>query len=293
MGFASFHPLVTFAWFACAIVLVVVAAHPMWAGMALAASAACCLMIRGRGGWKLIAGMAAAFVVLSFANGLFNARGSTVLFSWLGRPYTLEALCYGMQTAAMFVCMMLLFGSFDRVMTTDRITYLFGKRASSITLVLTMAMRSVPRYVRQAKEFDRARSGIGEGASGGTIEQRIRSGLSILGALVTWALESGITTADSMRSRGYGVAPMRTRIMCFRFNVRDACLLAVMAIFAGAAAFGIAQGAADAEWFPHVNLPEATMMGFISLCAFSCFMLIPFAIEVGRRASWRSSISRI
>lgn len=293
MGFSSVHPAITFGWFAGAILLTVLVAHPAWLAWAFAGAAAYYLTVCGRAGWKVIFGMMLVFVMLSLMNGLFDPRGVTVLFTYFGRPYTLQAVLYGMQTAGMFVTIMLLFGSFNRVMTSDKLTYLFGGVMPAITLVLTMVLRLVPRYLRRAKQIAGARDCIGKGAAGGGLAERVHQGADILGALTTWALETGIVTADSMGSRGFGCASQRTQFARYRFRLRDGVILGCMVIFASVAVAGILQGAAHVGYLPSVAFPFSTTLGILALMAFAAFMLLPSIVSLQERASWRNSISRI
>ncbi len=293
MGFASFHPVITFGWFAGALLLSVVVASPVWLTCAFAGSAAYYLMVRGRGGWKVVLGLLVGFVMLSLVNGFFNPRGDTVLFTYFGRPYTLQAVLYGTQAAGMFVTVMLLFGSYGQVMTSDKFTYLFGGVMPAITLVLTMVLRLIPSYMRKAKQIAGARDCIGKGAAGSGSAARVRQGADILGALTTWALEAGIVTADSMRSRGFGSPSRRTQFARYGFGLRDGFLAGVMVLFASLALGGILQGAASVEYLPQVAFPPVTPFGIISLIAFAAFLFLPSLISLQERISWRNSISRI
>ena len=293
MGFVSLHPAITFGWFICAILLTVMVANPLWMACAFVGAAAYYLSVRGRSGWNVVLGLIPVFVALSLANGLFNPRGSTVLFTYFDRPYTLEAVLYGSQTAGMFVTVMLLFGSYNRVMTADRFTYLFGGVRPALTLVLTMVLRLVPSYMRKAKQIAGARDCIGKGAAEGGFGGRACHGADVLGALTTWALEAGVVTADSMRSRGYGASPRRTQYACYRFGLRDGLVLAVAIVFACLALAGILQGASGVEYLPQVELPSVTPFGILSLLAFAAFLFIPSTIDLRERISWRNSISRI
>ncbi len=292
-GFASLHPAVVFGWFLCAMILVVVVGDPLWIGCACAGAAALCLMERGRAGLRLIAAMVPLLIVLSLVNGLVDPQGETVLFTYLSRPFTAQAVLYGMQTAGMLVCVLLLFSSYDRMMTSDRFTYLFGGAAPSLTLILTMALRFVPDYLRKARQISRARECIGMGAADGSVRLRVRNGADILGALTTWALEAGIITADSMRSRGYGTASRRTRFAHHPFGMRDAVSAASMALLVALSIAGMLQGTTSVEYLPRIVLPPVTPLGVVAFASFVGFMLVPFAIDVGGRISWRNSLSRI
>ena len=56
--------------------------------------------------------------------------------------------------------------------------------------------------------------------SNGGVLRRLRNAITILSIMVTWSLESAIETADSMKSRGYGL-PGRTAFSIYRFDSRD------------------------------------------------------------------------
>ena len=90
-AFASLHPVVTFGFFAGAIVLSVVLANPICQAISVLFAAVCYLTFRGREAWRFIGGLAVVLLVVTLSAPLFNAQGATVLFRWWGgRPYTLR-----------------------------------------------------------------------------------------------------------------------------------------------------------------------------------------------------------
>lgn len=62
--------------------------------------------------------------------------------------------------------------------------------------------------------------------------------------VVTWALENALDTADSMKSRGYGL-PKRTAFSLFRFTLRDGICLGVLATLGGIVLAGSLTGGAE------------------------------------------------
>ncbi len=313
------HPALTFGFFLCAIVLSVVVQHPLWLGVCIVCSAALYLCVRGRAAGKMIALMAVVFCLLAAVNPLFNTMGNTVLFTYLhDRPYTLEALLFGMQTAGMFVSIILWFASFNRVVSSDQLTSLFGGLAPSITLVLTMILRLIPAYTRKAKQISEARACVGLSVSVGSLRDRGRDGMATLSALTTWALESSVTTADSMRSRGYGarkdvpqergwqaynaqdhdvqersLAIKRTQYAYYPFKTADKARATAMVVLFGVAAFAIFSGCASAEYLLSIAFPPMTPLSVCGFIAFALFLSIPSLICVQKRLSWRNSISKM
>lgn len=292
-GFASFHPAVVFAFFVCAVVLTVLANRPALQAAGVVCAAAFYLCVRGRAGWRTVAALVPVFVVLALANPLFSTRGDTVLFTWLGgRPYTAEALAFGASTAAMFVGVLLWFFSYNHVMASDRFTYLFGRLAPALTLVFTMVLRLVPTYQRKARDIAGARACVGHGVRQDGLRERVQAGATLLSALVGWALEGSVVTADSMRSRGFGTG-RRTTFARYRFGARDACLAAVLALLLAGAAAGAATGALSMDFFPALALSDPTPWGAVGCACFVAFMAAPAAIDLWEAASWRISLSRI
>ena len=98
----------------------------------------------------------------------------------------------------MFVSVLLWFSCSNAVMTSDKLTYLFGRIIPSLSLIFSMVLRFVPRFKTQIQVISNAQKCIGRGVDEGSILTRAKNGIKILSMLTTWALENGITTADSM-----------------------------------------------------------------------------------------------
>lgn len=289
----SLHPAVAFAFFTGAIVLSVLVDNLLWQAVGLLCAAAAYLCIGGRRGWRAVVLMVPVALAVAAINPLFNLRGETVLFMVLGsRPYTLEALAYGASTGMMVASVLLWFLSFSIVMTSDRLMYLFGRFAPALTLVLTMVLRLVPTYQREARQIVMARAGLRRSASSGTMAQRIRAAADTASALVSAALEGSIVTADSMGSRGFGTG-RRTSFARYGFMVRDGALMAVMALLGVIALGGILSGAAAMGYFPTLACPRADVLGIGTFIAFAGFLLIPAILTAGEVVSWSIWRSRI
>lgn len=292
-GIAAFHPAVALGFFAAAVVLTVLANRPVLQGAGLALAVVCYLCVRGRAGWKVLAGLVPALAVVALANPLLNTQGDTVLFTWAsGRPFTAEALAFGASTAMMFASVLLWFLGCNRVVTSDRFAYLFGRFASAAVLVFAMVLRLVPAYQRKARDIASARACVGLGAAQGTLEERTRAAGTLLSALVGCALEESVVTADSMRSRGFGTC-RRTSYARYRMGARDVALLTVLALLLAGAFAAAAQGALSMEYFPRLALPACTPLAVVGGACFLAFLAAPTVVNAWEAASWRISLSRI
>lgn len=293
-AFSLLHPSVGFGFFLSALVLTVLVQNPFWIAASIVCAATLYLLTTQGKGWKVVLGLIPVFFVVSVVNPLFNVRGETVLFyTFANRPYTFEALLYGMQTAGMFVAIMLWFASYNKIMTADKLMYLFGSMAPSVVLVLTMILRLVPTYIQKAKHITCALSGIGLSAKEGSFKERAQSGISVLNALTNWALESSVVTADSMRARGYGVAlprgKKRTQFPVAHSRVKDRWIAIFMGGLLVISIFAIAKGCASAEFIPTVELPSITPLSIAGFTAFVTFLALPTLLDMKEVFIWNNS----
>ena len=288
-AFSKCHPAVNFLFFVGAIGMSVVIQHPVFLLVGIVTGAVYYLLLNGRKGWKTILGLLPMFLILTAINPLLNTMGETPLWHPFGRPYTQEALFYGGALASMFVIMMLWFGCYNKVLTSDKFTSLFGSLIPSISLLLVMILRLIPNFIRKTQGIIGARKSIGKGAGeGASTKEKIRDGMTVLSAMTSWALEGSVVTGDSMRARGYGSAK-RTSFMIYRMKAFDWFLVAVMVALLALTITALCLGQAAAAFVPQIHLAP-TSWGLIS---YSCYLLIPTALHIKEAIQWHISRSRI
>ena len=288
-AFSKRHPAVNFLFFLGALVLSVLIQHPAYLLVGAVTGITYYLLLCGRKGLKLILWLLPMFVILTVVNPVFNTMGKTQLFLLFGRPYTLEALYYGGATASMFLIMMLWFGCYNKVLTSDKFTSLFGSLIPAVSLLLVMILRMIPNFMRKAKQILGARTAIGKGTGENAgIKEKLGHGVTALGGLTTWALEGSITTGDSMRSRGYGTA-RRSSFMIYRMQAGDWGLLAIMVALLALAVAALCLGQTEAEFVPSVQLAELSW----GLPAYGCYLMIPIILHGKEALQWHISRSKI
>ena len=288
-AFSKCHPAVNFLFFVGAIGASVVIQHPAYLLAGIMTGAAYYLLLNGKKGWKMILGMVPLFGFLTAINPLFNTYGETPLFYLFGRPYTLEALAYGAAIAAIFVVMMLWFGCYNKVLTSDKFTSLFGNLIPSISLLLVMVFRMVPNLMRKASQISGARKSIGKGAGeAATTKEKLNDGMTVLGALTSWALEGSVVTGDSMRARGYGAAK-RSSFMIYRMTVTDRLLLAGMLVLIALVITAACLGQVAATFTPGFQFAPVSW----GIIPYTAYLLIPTALHTKEAFSWHISRSKI
>ena len=288
-AFSKCHPVVNFVFFAGAIGMSVVIQHPVYLLAGMVTGASYYLILNGKKGWKSILRLLPMFLVLTAINPLFNTLGATPLFYIGSRPYTLEALFYGGALASMFVIMMLWFGCYNKVLTSDKFTSLFGNLIPSISLLLVMVFRMVPNFIRKTQQIIGARKSIGKGADeSATTKEKLIDGMTVLGALTSWALEGSVVTGDSMRARGYGAAK-RSSFMIYRMSVTDWILLTFMMVLIALTVTAACFGQFSAVFVPSVTIAHVSW----GLVAYTCYLLIPTVLHVKEAIQWHISRSKI
>ena len=231
------------------------------------------------------------FLLLALINPIVSHNGVTVLFVVNNTPITMEAVLYGLAAAGMIVGVLYWFGSFTAIMTSDKLLYLFGKLSPRLALILSMGLRYVPLFRRQSQKIQRAQTAMGLYKED-NIADRIKGGVRVFSVMVTWGLENGIITADSMTARGYGTGK-RSQLALFRFCTSDWVLLALTAVLAALTCIPIAAGHMSFVFYPAVTYPPATPLTVMGWCSYGTLALLPTIMEAEERIKWKFLQSRI
>ncbi len=286
-AFSGFHPLVNFAFFLAAVLCGMFFMHPVFLGISLVCSLAYSLYLGGRKSLKFsLLYMLPLLLLVAVLNPLLNHEGATILLYINDNPLTLEAILYGVASAVMFVSMLLWFSCYNAVMTSDKFLYLFGRVIPSLSLVLSMTLRLVPRLRAQLRVISHAQKCVGRDASQGNVVRRVRNGGKILFILITWALENAVDTADSMRSRGFGLRG-RTAFSNYRFDARDRAAMGILAGLFAVVLAGLFAGQNTAVYFPLVTLPPLTPFSFVVYAAYAVLLLFPLIVNLQEAIVWR------
>ena len=292
-AFSKRHPIVNFLFFLGAIGFGVMIQHPMYLLAGFFCSTAYYLQLNGRKGLKNLLWMVILFLIMTAINPLFNIYGKTQLFTVLGRPYTLEGIYYGAAVAGALVVMLIWFGCYNAVLTSDKFTCLFGDLIPSLSLLLVMVLRMIPNLMRKAKQFLGARKSIGKGGSeNAPRKDKVMDGMTIVSALTDWALEGSVVTGDAMRSRGYG-STKRSSFMVYRMTGMDVCLLVTQCLLILVVLASVITGGTVAEFTPDLFIAPIKGYHVPGFLAYWAYLLIPVILQIKETIQWHISRSRI
>ena len=284
-SFSDCNPIAIAVWFFCVTGMAMFCNYPLLIGISAVGAAAFFVMRNGITHGRTHIFFFILFMILALANPLMSHNGATVLFVLNDNPVTLESLLYGVNSAAMIVGVLYWFRSFTQIMTSEKLLYLTGAVSPKISLVLSMALRFVPLYGKQSRRINDAQTAMGLYKDDNIIDD-IRGRMRVFSVLITWALENGIITADSMAARGYGTG-RRTNMKRFRFTVQDAVMILLSLALLGTAAVSAARGSLDFTFYPAIKAKAPDTLGICGLVAYFLLILIPFIVETEVKLKWK------
>lgn len=285
--FERCHPAVSFVYFIAVIVLTCVLFHPIMLAISFMGGIAYLCVMDGMNALKKCALFVLPVVLIMAAvNPAFNHAGMTILWYFPnGNPLTLESIIYGLASAVMIAGVIIHFMSFSKVMTSDKFVWLFGKTVPSLSLIFSMTLRFVPRFIRQFKMTAEAQKFAGRDLSEGGILSRVKKALTIMSIMVTWSLENAIQLSDSMKCRGYGL-PGRTAFSIHVFSAQDRNVMLLMVLSVIYTVMGKAVGAIDFGCFPSIQISESTVFGISVFLIYFVLVWIPVLLEVAGVLKW-------
>ena len=229
--------------------------------------------------WRMHLYTLLLFAAMVLINPLVSHNGVTVLLVINHNPVTLEALLYGIAAGGMIVAVMYWFRAFTAVMTTDKLLYIFGSLSPKLALMLSMALRYVPLFTQQVHRVSQSQKALGLYKEDNIID-RMRGGMRIFSVMVTWTLENGIITADSMTARGYGTG-RRSRFTIFRWTRQDVLLLVFTLLLAAGTIAGLAER--SVTYYPMVSIPPMDARAWTGFVCYGLLTWLP-AIITGKEA---------
>lgn len=201
---ASLNPTAWLVWTACAASAALLMRNPwyliclagvvLWIGWRLTGERP------GRGTWILAGSL---LLTSTLINVIFSRAGQTVLLDlsipYLGGPYTLEALLFGLSAGFQVVTLLLVMGVFARALTSVDLLRRTPRGLYPLGVAATIGMSFAPHARQSFTDLREAREL--RGAPGGWREVP-----RLLAPMVFEALERAMEQAESLAVRGWGSA---------------------------------------------------------------------------------------
>lgn len=292
-AFSSYHPVINFLYFGILLAFSMLSMQPACLIVSVICSVVYYVTLKGAKAIKLLLrGMLPVFLLTVIINPAFSHEGITILcYLPTGNPLTLESIIYGIAAGFMIVSILLWFACFSEIITSDKFVYLFGKIIPALSLVLSMTLRFVPRFKEQFDIVRDVQKTLGRDTSSGQLIKRIRNAITCFSIVITWSLENAIETADSMKSRGYGLKH-RTAYSIYRWEDRDKSMLGFL-IFCGL--FFLAGGLSNNlfwRYFPTIRGVLAKSVTLLLELTFALFCFLPIFLNRRESIKWNSLESK-
>lgn len=275
------HPAVALAYCCIAMVLAMAFIQPALSAIAFVAVASFGLLAFGvRSFAKRLLWQVPVVGGITALNCLFVQRGATVLLQVGAFSLHAESLLYGLSMGLALAATLELFALLGDVVPGDEAVAMMGRRFPSTGLLVSMALRLIPRMRRSAEE---RRDALKACTVLPPPEGRLKAASEEVSVMIANAMEDSLVTADSMRARGYGSGSSRTQYVLRRFTGADAgALTCVVAL--GALAFVAGWAASTGfAFYPRVSNGAN---GWESV-AYAAFFLLPCAAYLFGLAKWR------
>jgi energy-coupling factor transport system permease protein len=287
-AFSGYHPIITMLYFVQVITYSMLFMHPVCLFISFLCAFSYSVKLNGGKALRFaLVFMLPMLILAALINPAFSHRGVTILtYLPTGNPLTLESIVYGIAAAFMLITVISWFSCYNAIMTSDKFVYLFGRIIPALSLILSMALRLVPRFRAQISVIANAQKCIGRDVGTGSLLKRAKHGIKILSIMVTWALENAIETADSMKSRGYGL-PGRTAFSIFRFDRRDRKALIFLLLCGICVIIGAAFGELKFSYYPMI-IGSWTPYSFGLFAVYAALCAAPLAIDVHDDAKWQA-----
>ena len=162
-AFSGYHPTINFLYFALALLFSMCLMHPVYLAISLTGALTYDIYLKGQKAVRFaVMGLLPMAALAALVNPAFNHEGQTILtYLPSGNPLTLESMFYGVAAAVMLASVVLWFSSYNEIMSSDKFVYLFGRMIPALSLVLSMALRFIPKFKAQMQVVSEAQACIG------------------------------------------------------------------------------------------------------------------------------------
>lgn len=292
--FNNYHPFVNLSYFAAVLIFTMFVINPFCLALSFTASFVYYIMLAGQKALKsFLSYILPLMIITAIVNPAFSHAGMTVLcYLPSGNPLTLESILYGIEAAFMLSSVMCCFSCFNKIMTSDKIMYVFGKIIPSLSLIISMVLRFVPRFKEQYREICEAQKCLGRDVSNGSLIKRVKTAITVMSVMIGQSMENSIDTADSMKSRGYGL-PGRTAFSNYNLSRRDKVTLTVILTLTVYVLFGIIRGELHFTFFPNIHAQKLTAYRISLFAAYAALCAMPIIIELREVITWKKLKSKI
>jgi energy-coupling factor transport system permease protein len=285
--FERFHPLVNFLYYSGSMILLILMLHPIFLCFGFMVILSINYMhdkLQGVKTWLFL--MVSMAVFITIMNPIFNERGRHVLWVVAEHRITFESIMYGCMNALSIISIILIFISYNQIMTPNKLLFLFSKFLPQFATLLMLTLRFITLMRRRLSEITLIQRSKGISVTEGKWKTRAKTGMLYVQTLLTFSLEEAIQTADSMKARGYG-SGTRSSYEHFRLRGIDIIACIGLIIFLFVLLTGRIYGYGVLTIYPIMDAWQLSFVDTALLILYCLFLSFPIFVEAGEMFRWR------
>lgn len=275
----NLHPALTLLYFGAVLVFTMSATHPTLLALSLISSIILgCWLRGGLSVLKTLSWQLPLLAIIIIINPLFSSSGTTELFRIGTQALYLESLVHASYMGCMLIAVMQWFTNASHVIGSEELMTTLGSFAPTISLMITMIGRLIPRFIEKERAITSSLSACTAAQS--TASNSKKSSLSMhlrtISTLMSWSMEDSLESADSMKARGWGSVKKRTLFKRHCFSFLDAVallLLLTLGITSALAAFALCT---QFGFFPSIHGPFLSF----SMVPYTLLFFFPLLLEL-------------
>ena len=280
MKFDSYHPTINLIFFVSVITMTIVFQHPIYVAMSYICSFVYSVKLIGKK--ALIYNFSLWIVMLGFLYyyvSFFHKGVTEITRNYVNNVITLESLVYGCILSLIIASVLMWINCFHKVMSTDKVVYLFGRIAPKLSLFIAILLRTVPRVKTRVGKISLARDSIGYGLKQGNILRRFVNLVKVISIIITWTLEDFVQTSDSMKCRGYGLKG-RTSFSIYRFDNRDRSFVITIFWSLTLMLMAVLFNQTDIYYYPQILANKITIVSYLFYIVYAFLSLLPMGLQI-------------
>ncbi|MBR1554467.1 MAG: cobalt transport protein, partial [Oscillospiraceae bacterium] len=114
----------------------------------------------------------------------------------------------------------------------------------------------------------------------------------VLNIVITWALENGIITANSMTARGFG-SNRRTSFSIHHIRKEDRILILITLLLSAVTILSVSRNALEISFYPEIHTAEHRGLYFAGLSAYTGLAILPSVLQAEAALRWKYLQSKI
>lgn len=283
MIFSDFHPFVCLLFIVLVLTFTFASINPQTALISFILAYLTVVRLYGLKVTKQLLFLAIPVIIFAvFIIPLFSHNGVTPIFYINNMAVTVETIIFGLVAGCILMAVIMWFYAARIFFDDEKFLYLTSRIFPTIAMLISIAFRMIPLFVRRYRMVSEAQQGLGRRRHEMNFTKKISFFMKKISILISWSLEKSINTTISMESRGYG-SGRRTYFHLFRFRRRDLGAMVWMCILSAYPFIMEFKGSFKCSFFPEMHLARVDLPHIMALIMIALVCAFPFIAQMADR----------